>query len=383
MRPSSTALVLAAALAAASLPVHAEYFLDAAQKGELIARGEITGRDSARYNVWIVPGYVGPGQDVADGWRAAGEDLGDYGDGDFYRRIGRHSRDGFRFGHRDLLRDFALEGTGRTWRESFTTAQGRVDKRVFGWWFAYPWALIEATGVSALRLGIGVPGGIAVSAGSVTLWPVAEATFPLWRAGYHAGVQGTALPLVAASWNTVVAPPLALLGEQPSPERADGFWMKRMDPLASDAVLAAASAELTRWRNAQLAAEPARAVRRAADDKQRLIAEQRREVLQRFDAAEARTRNEEQAALRDLLQAALAAPGAPDRAQLQALQARYGREPLLQALAGGGLDAAAAQELLEQWLGQPAPSPAPTRADDARTDPLRRSLELMESPAGK
>lgn len=375
------ALILAATLAAA--PAQAEYFLDWSQKGELISRGEITGRDQSRYNVWIVPGYVGPGQDVADGWRNAGEALTDYGDGDFYRRIGRHGRDGFRFGHRELLRDFAIAGTGRTWRESFSTASGRVEKRVFGWWFAYPWALIEATGVSALRLGIGLPSGVAVSAGSVTVWPVVEASFPLLRAGYHATVEGTAVPLVAASWNTVVAPPLALFGEQPSPERADGFWMKRIDPAASDEVLGAARDELTRWRDAQLAAEPAQAVQRAADDKLRLIEDQRREVVRRFDEAAARTRAEEQAALRELLAAAAAAPGAPDRARLQALQARYGREPLLRALQGGGLEPASAEQLLQQWLGAPAAVPPTTRPDDAHTDPLRRSLELMESPPGK
>ncbi|MES2919542.1 MAG: hypothetical protein V4729_13115 [Pseudomonadota bacterium] len=376
MRRALLALGLASTL---SLPAHAEYFLDARQKGELISRGEISGRDGARYNVWIVPGYVVPAQNAAEGWRAAGQDLKEYGDPALYRNARKHSRDTFRFARRDIIREFAFVGTGRTWVDSFGTASERVDKRVFGWWFAYPWALLEATGASALRVGLGVPTGVAVGLGGVTALPAVELMLPTLKAGYHSTVDGFAVPVLGMSWNTVVAPPLALLGEQPSPERADGFWMKRIDPVTSDVELQAALQALSAWRAAEVATTPARAVTEAEQAAMGVLDARRQALLRELEQERRALHEAAQARLLALLQSATARAPAPD--QLGALAQRHGRRPFINALRGPGVDEATARLLLATLLGDqdiPDDVAPPLRPDAEKTNPVKRSFELME-----
>lgn len=375
MRRALLALGLATSL---SLPAHAEYFLDARQKGELISRGEITGRDGAHYNVWIVPGYVGPGRNAADGWRAARQDLTEYGDPALYRNARKHSRDTFRFARREILREFAFVGTGHTWVDSFSTASQRVDKRVFGWWFAYPWALLEATGASALRVGLGVPTGVAVGVGGVTALPVVELMIPSLKAGYHSTVEGTVLPLLGATWNTVVAPPLALLGEQPAAERADGFWMKRIDPVTSDAELQAVLQALRQWREAEVATAPARAVAEEEQAAASALDARRQELLRELAQQRRALHEAAQARLLVLLQAATGR--APEVGKVAALAQRHGRRPFIDALRGSGVDEATARQLLDTLLGDqevPEEVTPPLRPDAEKTDPVKRSFELM------
>lgn len=376
MRRALLALGLASTL---SLPAHAEYFLDARQKGELISRGEISGRDGARYNVWIVPGYVVPAQNAAEGWRAAGQDLKEYGDPALYRSARKHSRDTFRFARRNILREFAFVGTGRTWVDSFGTASARVDKRVFGWWFAYPWALLEATGVSALRVGLGAPTGVAVGLGGVTALPAAELMLPTLKAGYHSTVDGVVVPVLGMSWNTVVAPPLALLGEQPSPERADGFWMKRIDPVTSDVELQAALQALGAWREAEVASAPARAVTEAEQAAVSVLEARRQAMLRELEQQRRALHEAAQVQLLALLQSAAARAPAP--AQLGALAQRHGRRPFINALRGSGVDEATARLLLATLLGDqdiPDDVAPPLRPDAEKTNPVKRSFELMD-----
>lgn len=367
-----------AALMVGSPLATADYFLSAPQKGELISRGQITGDDGALYNIWIVPGYVQPWQHVKDGWHDAGHDLSDYGGADMYRDINRHSRQGWRVGTRYLLQDFAFQGTADTWRDSFRTAHGRVEKRVFGWWFAYPWAVIEATGVSVIRVVVGVPTGVAVGAGSLTLLPVAEFGWPVVRAGYHGVVVGTAVPVVAASWNTVIAPPLALLGQQPAAERADGFWMQRLDPAASDLALQSMQRELVAWRDRELGTPSAKAVASAEREADQGIAKKREAALRELAAEQKAVHDDAQAQRLELLRSASAASGAPAADAISTLARRHGRKPLLDALTGGGLDSATAASLLDALIGpEAAPVSPPPLPEGAKTDPLQRSIELM------
>lgn len=380
-RCSATFLLATAGLAAIlSLPARADYFLDASQKGELIRRGEITGHDGALYNVWIVPGYAGPWRDAGTGWRKAGQDLTRYGEGDLYRDTWRHSRDTFRFSHREIIKEFAIKGTGRSWRESLATAHGRVEKRVFGWWFAYPWALIEATGSSVLRVGVGLPTGVVVGVGGVTVLPLAELGFPVVKAGYHGGVEGTVLPAVGMTWNSVVAPPLALLGEQPAAERADGFWMKRIDPATTDTELLAVRQALMAWRDRQLATPSAQSVTRQEALQDASLRQKREAFLQQVAAEQLAAHDAAQAQLLAICRAAATEAGLPPADKLVALAQRHGRAPLVESLRGTVLDDATAKALLDALLGgqaTPASVTPPLRPDSEKTDPLRRSLELM------
>jgi hypothetical protein len=379
MRLAPLALALAASLC---LPAHADYFLDADQMGELIARGEITGEDDARYNVWVVPGYVGPAQEVKEGWRQAGRDLGEYGNGKLYGDAVETAGDALRFGTTRAIGRFALQGSATAWADAFGTAGERVERRVFGWWFAYPWAVIEATGESALRVGLGVPGGIAIGGLGSTVVPVLQLGWPATKSVYHSTVEGTALPVVAATWNTVIAPPMALLGQQPSAERADGFWMTRLDPLQTDAALAESRKALAEWRARLLASSGAQASAQAVRDQEQAFQARRQRLLDELEAQQASARAALQAAHRQaLLEAAARMPPEADTAALAAQAQRYGREPLRQALQGEGIAAAEAEALLAQVLGAastatPAPMAPPARTQD-KTDPLRRSVELL------
>ena len=147
----------------------------------------------------------------------------------FYRDIKKYSNETWRYGHKTILNKYTFTGTKNAWQSDLATASQRTQKRVFGWWLAYPWGVFEATTESVLRLATGIPVGVAVSASAYTVVPAITMAWPVVESAGFASIQGVAYPLVASAWNTVVAPPLALLGQQPAPQRADGFWMKQVD----------------------------------------------------------------------------------------------------------------------------------------------------------
>lgn len=360
----------------------AEYFLDMSQKGELISRGQMTGRDGALYDVWIVPGYEGPGRMAKQGWIAAGRDLKDYADPEMYRDMAHTGRDSLRFARRDAIGKFAFRGSATAWSEAFATAQQRTSKRVFGWWFAYPWATIEATGESVVRMGLGVPGGILIGGLGSTVVPVAEFLWPAGKSLYHASVPGAVLPLASAGWNTVIAPPLSVLGQQPDAERADGFWMKRIDPSRTDAHLQAGIRDVEAW------AEVVRstpALKLNAQERARLQQQHADRVREAMAALDEQRRQEDQqylaARIAMLKEALVTTGGKPDQESLRALVQKYGKEPFLRTLQSAmGTEEAAL--LLDSLLDDPVlPAKAPEpelRRDGQKTDPLRRSLELMK-----
>jgi hypothetical protein len=45
---------------------------------------------------------------------------------------------------------------------------------------------------------------------------------------WHLTMDTALFPTVACTWNTVIAPPMALLGQKPAPSRVDGFWVKEI-----------------------------------------------------------------------------------------------------------------------------------------------------------
>ena len=206
-----------------------DYFLTAQQKQELVLRGQLHDEQQRLYDIWIVPGYVVPLNHVEKGWLNAGEALQHYGEAKFYRDIKKYSNETWRYGHKTILNKYTFTGTKNAWQSDLATASQRTQKRVFGWWLAYPWGVFEATTESVLRLATGIPVGVAVSASAYTVVPAITMAWPVVESAGFASIQGVAYPLVASAWNTVVAPPLALLGQQPAPQRADGFWMKQVD----------------------------------------------------------------------------------------------------------------------------------------------------------
>ena len=351
-----------------------DYFLDGTQKGDLILYGRMTGQDGALYDVWVVPGYVPPARNARKGWARAGESLKAYGRAGHYRKLGNTSRRWLRFAGNDLLQEFALAGTGTAWTEALDTASQRVNRRVFGWWFAYPWAVIEASTESLLRTGIGIPGSALTAVGSFTLVPAAYFLTPAVMSAGYAAIPGTALPLVATTWNTVIAPPLALAGEQPAPERADGFWMKRIKDPAEDDIRARLVAWQSQWRDdAELVAmreelattdrmhaEKIAALRADIDAEEKL----RRSAAEAFEAQRRHVVAKKTVEQAPLLREELAAQGyTPARLQTQ-------RGMLKNILLEQGMDEKEATRMLDVLIGPDTSLPGQSRGDAEKTDPL-------------
>lgn len=371
---------LCALLLLAAVPVHAEeYFLDGAQKKELLMQGRITGRDGAAYDIWIVPGYRLPWRQVDQGWSAARRDLADYGRPAYYSDMLDSSGDVMRFARRDVLANFALTGTRTSWQNVTATARERVQRRVFGWWFAWPWAAIEGSAQSVVRVGGGIPGSMLIWAGGAVITPAGFLAYPAVMSSAHALGQGALLPLAAASWNTVIAPPLALAGQQPAPERADGWWMKRLaDPAEADI-----RARLADWQRAWQAAPVLAATQSAineADARHKAATDALRAELAAAEASWQREREALSAGYQqELLARALTALPALRQAMaaqgytLVRLQAQ--RDALRSELVAQGLEPALAERVLATWLDGMAGAGVPQRQPDSKTDPLRQVLE--------
>jgi hypothetical protein len=350
-----------------------DYFLDGSQKMDLLLYGRMTGHDETLYDVWIVPGYVPPAHNARKGWQKAGDRLKAYGRASHYRRLEKTSRAWLRFARRDLLRDFALRGTRDAWGDAFSVAGERVERRVFGWWFAYPWALIEATTESVLRTGIGIPGSLGTAVGAYSVVPAWYFAAPAVASAGYAAVPGTALPVVAAGWNTVIAPPLALAGQQPAPERADGFWMKRLKDPSEDDLRARVVAWQSQWQQAPtlvaqretLAASTKHHEERMTALRAQIAVETKahQQALAAFEVERRRVVAEKTLAEAPALRAELAGHGYT-AARLQA------QRPLLQALlVQQGMTDAEAVRLLDTLMGADLLSPS-QRGDAEKTDPL-------------
>lgn len=204
------------------------YFLTMRQKGQLIGKGQIQDSAGRWYDVWIVPGYVQPARRVRTYVRKTGSDLAEYGRPDKYRSIAKHSKNAFEWAFDDCLVDFVFDGVPRCWGENFSEARARTGRRVFGWWFAYPWALLESSVESVARVAFGGAGAVLGTAWGVAVVPGYYTVNSAAKGAWHLGVDAILFPAIGFTWNTAIAPPLALVGQKPSPSRVDGFWVTQL-----------------------------------------------------------------------------------------------------------------------------------------------------------
>lgn len=244
-KQSSLKILVLIAISTASNSHADDYFLTMSQKQELVVRGQLHDEQQRLYDIWIVPGYAVPLRHIKQGWQSAGESLADYSKPRLYSDMKKYSNNTWRYGSKDILKKYTFKGTNQAWASGMQTASRRTQQRVFGWWLAYPWGIFEATTESALRLVTGVPVGVAVSASAYSVVPAITMVWPLVESVGYAAIEGTAYPVIASAWNTAVAPPLAVLGQQPAPQRADGFWMKQVD----DPNLQALADALNAWQH--------------------------------------------------------------------------------------------------------------------------------------
>lgn len=204
------------------------YFLSCKEKGQLVWLGRIYGADEYWYNVRIVPGYVGPSRYGLRYLKRTGRDLGEYFGAEKYRNLAENSGDAYKWAFKDCFWKFTLKGTGRAWKKYFVKAHERQKKHVFGWWLGYPWAAFQSVVDNTLRIPAGLVGTVGgVSAGTVFV-PGYYMTNSLFKASWHLPVQALLVPISGYTWNTIIAPPLAILGQKPTAERADGFWVQRL-----------------------------------------------------------------------------------------------------------------------------------------------------------
>lgn len=360
------------------------YFLSGAQKSELIRRGQMHDEQQRLYDVWIVPGYVVPGQTARKGWRKAGEALQDYSKPAFFPDLHRYADQTWRFGTRDTLRDYTVKGTRNAWSSDMKVAAERTRKRVFGWWLAYPWGVLEASVESLLRIGTGIPAGVLIAGSAYTVVPAVYVATPPVLALAHAAGEGTTLPLAAAGWNTVIAPPLALFGQRPAPERADGFWMKQVnDPRLADMI-----SRLSAWRDGLTTAQ---ATTERDADSQRLAQEKDariRPLSEQIQAIEQEYAERERQLRADWMKAVLERAGTQRNAMLAQLQAADispellagQREAVTAALAQQGWSREDAAMLVQILLGNDAGTMMPQRDADDKADPVKRTLQILGHP---
>lgn len=204
------------------------YFLSMKQKGQLIGTGRIQDAQGVWYDVWLVPGYTQPARRVRTYVQRTGSDLAEYVQPQKYHDIAKFSGNAFEWAFEDCFTDFTVKGVPRAWVRYWSAANQRTSQRVFGWWLAYPWAVLEGTVDTVVRVPVGLLGTVLGATWGTVVVPGYYTVNSAVAGSWHLGVDAVLLPTVAGAWNTVIAPPMALVGQKPAPSRADGFWVKQL-----------------------------------------------------------------------------------------------------------------------------------------------------------
>ncbi|MFH0909638.1 MAG: hypothetical protein V1929_12830 [bacterium] len=206
------------------------YFLSWQQKKELLSMGRIQDSAGTWYDIWICPGYAPPSRYAWEHLKIAGADFHEYVEVHKYHSLKEGSTDCFRWAFKQCGLAFTVKGIPRAWNRHFSVAHRRTQQRVFGWWMAYPWAFMESTVETAFR---GVLGAVGTAGGTVcgvAVVPSYHALNSAVAGVWNLGVNTIILPVVGVTWNTVVGPPMALIGQKPAPSRVDGFWVTVVNP---------------------------------------------------------------------------------------------------------------------------------------------------------
>lgn len=209
-------------------PSDSGYFLSWKQKGQLIGKGQIQDEAGVWYDIWIVPGYVAPARDMGIYLRQTGSNFAEYVQKEKYHDLAHHSGDAFDWAYNYCLTDLTVKGVPRAWHRYWSSAGQRTSRRVFGWWFAYPWAFLQGTVDTAVRVPLGLAGTALGTTWGSAVVPAYYAVDSAVAGTWHLTVEAVALPVAGSAWNTVIAPPMALAGQKPSPSRVDGFWVKNL-----------------------------------------------------------------------------------------------------------------------------------------------------------
>lgn len=210
------------------------YFLSFKQKGQLISSGLIQDDEGVWYNIRICPGYMPPYRYAKKYLYKTGSDFEEYFHAKKYNDLAENSKDAYKWAFDDCIYKFIIKDIPKAWGSNFQSASNRTKKRVLGWWFAYPWAFMESTIESAVRIPVGLTGAVLGTGWGTAVVPTYYMTNSAIKGVWHLSANTIAIPVISGTWNTVVAPPLSLIGQKPSLQRVDGFWVK---PLTNEQVL--------------------------------------------------------------------------------------------------------------------------------------------------
>jgi hypothetical protein len=204
------------------------YFLSLKQKGQLISLGQIQDNEGVWYDIWISPGYVSPYTYAKKYFYETGSDFAEYFHAKKYIDLAKLSEDSYRFAFDACINHCIIKGIPTAWEDNFESASKRTAKRVFGWWFAYPWAFMESTVDNVVRIPLCLTGSVLGIGVGTVVSPVYYMTNSSVKGLWHLSVNTITLPVIAGTWNTIISPPLSLIGQKPSLERVDGFWVKAL-----------------------------------------------------------------------------------------------------------------------------------------------------------
>ncbi len=211
------------------------YFLSFSQKGQLIWRGQILGDDGNWYNIRIVPGYVAPTKYACEAWGDASDSFGEYFESKKYKDIADNSGDAYEWAFDKCVNKFIIKGIPESWSDYFGAASNKVEKRIFGWPMAYPVAVFQTFIDNIFRVTAGFTGcALGATAGTVIVpgYYMMDSTV---KGGYYFIGPGMILPISGYTWNTVISPPLAVVGQKPSEARSDGYWVTKITPAEFEA----------------------------------------------------------------------------------------------------------------------------------------------------
>lgn len=204
------------------------YFLSFSQKGQLIWRGQILGDDGNWYNIRMVPGYVAPSRHAWEGWGDSAESFGEYFESRKYKDMADASGDAYEWAFDKCINKFIIKGVPNAWFDYFGAAGNKVEKRIFGWPMAYPVAVFQTFVDNMFRVTAGFTGcALGATAGTVIV-PGYYMMDSACKGGYYFIGPGMILPISGYTWNTMIAPPLAVIGQKPSETRVDGYWVTKI-----------------------------------------------------------------------------------------------------------------------------------------------------------
>jgi hypothetical protein len=202
------------------------YFLSWKQKGQLIGLGRMQDSTGMWYDVWICPGYVAPSRNAWNSLQSSRSAFGEYFEKEKYHNLAETSGDAYEWAFKDCLKDFTIEGVPEAWKDHFSAARDRTRKRVFGWWFAYPWAFMTSTADNVVRIPLGLAGTALGFSWGTAVVPAYYMVNSSVKGTWDLAAGAVTVPAAGYAWNTMVSPPLALVGQKPAPSRVDGFWVR-------------------------------------------------------------------------------------------------------------------------------------------------------------